>query len=153
MASKTLRHSVWLISFILILTGFTQTMESTANQKKSLKAMLDDKKDHRRVLLLYGRDDAQRYIIEQQQQLNEVKDQLEERDMDVIVLIASELQEPDRWFLMHSDFKLIPAEDFMGWLVGKDGGVKKTFTQPVEPQALFKLVDAMPMRRQEMKHD
>ena len=64
-------------------------MESVANQSKSLKAMLDEKKDHRRVLLLYGRDDAQHYLIEQQESLNEVRDKMAERDLDVIVLVAS----------------------------------------------------------------
>lgn len=131
-------------------------MESVANQRKSLKAILDEKKDNRRVLLLYGRDPSsgspgQRYLIDQQEALNEVSDQLAERDLDVIVLIASVLPEPDRWFLMHSDFKLVPQEDFMGWLVGKDGTVKQVYTKPVSPDELFQTIDAMPMRQEEAK--
>ncbi len=100
-------------------------MESISSQRKSLKAILAEKKDHRRVLLLYGRDASsgspgQHYLIDQQEALNEVRDGLVERDLDVIVLIASEVVEPDRQFLMH-EFKLVPHEDFMGWLIGKDG--------------------------------
>lgn len=132
----------------------TTAMESIANQKKSLKAILEEKKNERRVLLLYGRDDSQHLLIEQQEALHplDVADQLAQRDMDVIVLVASLLQEPDRWFLMHDeDFKLVLAEDFQGWLIGKDGGVKHTFKKPVSPEELFKLVDSMPMRQQEMK--
>ena len=52
---------------------------------------------------------------------------------------------------MH-DFKLLPSEDFVGWLIGKDGGIKETFKKPVAASALFKTVDGMPMRKQEMKH-
>ena len=126
-------------------------MESVANQKTSLKAILNEKKDNRRVLLLYGRDDAQHYLIEQQEALSEVRDGLAERDMDVIVLVASTVTEPDRQFLMH-DFKLLPSEDFVGWLIGKDGGIKETFKKPVAASALFKTVDGMPMRKREMKH-
>ena len=126
-------------------------MESVANQKTSLKAILNEKKDNRRVVLLYGRDDAQHYLIEQQEALSEVRDGLAERDMDVIVLVASTVTEPDRQFLMH-DFKLLPSEDFVGWLIGKDGGIKETFKKPVAASALFKTVDGMPMRKQEMKH-
>lgn len=36
-------------------------------------------------------------------------------------------------------------------LVGKDGGVKYRFSEPVRPQELYALVDAMPMRRREMR--
>lgn len=131
-------------------------MESISNQRKSLKAILAEKKDHRRVLLLYGRDASsgspgQHYLIDQQEALNEVRNGLDERDLDVVVLIASEVSEPDRQFLMH-DFKLVPHEDFVGWLIGKDGGIKQTFKKPVSADDLFKTIDGMPMRRQEIKH-
>lgn len=144
------------MSLIVLFIGQTLLMESISNQRKSLKAILEEKKDHRRVLLLYGRDASsgspgQHYLIDQQEALNEVRDGLTERDMDVVVLIASEVSEPDRQFLMH-DFKLVPHEDFLGWLIGKDGGIKETFKKPVSADDLFKLVDSMPMRKQEMKH-
>ena len=146
----------WLMSLIVLLIGQTLVMESISNQRKSLKAILAEKKDHRRVLLLYGRDASsgspgQHYLIDQQEALNEVRDGLDERDLDVVVLIASEVSEPDRQFLMH-DFKLVPHEDFVGWLIGKDGGIKQTFKKPVSADDLFKTIDGMPMRQQEMKN-
>ncbi len=141
----------WLMSLMVLLTGLTLVMESVANQQKSLKAILNEKKDHRRVLLLYGRDDAQHYLIEQQEALNEAKDGMAERDLDVIVLIASLVMEPDRQFLMH-DYKLNPSDDFAGWLIGKDGGVKKTYKKPITVEDLFQTIDSMPMRKQEVKN-
>ncbi|MFD2933199.1 DUF4174 domain-containing protein [Spirosoma flavum] len=132
--------------------GFTRTMESVANQQKSLKAILTEKKDHRRVLLLYVRDDAQHYTIEQQEALNEEKAGLAERDLDVIVLVASLVMEPDRQFLMH-DYKLNPSDDFVGWLIGKDGGVKQTYKKPIAVKDLFDTIDSMPMRKQESKQE
>jgi len=36
-------------------------------------------------------------------------------------------------------------------LVGKDGSVKKVWRDPVDPHQIFTLIDAMPMRRQEMR--
>lgn len=142
----------WLVLLTLVILGLIPDMESVANQSKSLKAMLGEKKDHRRVLLLYGRDDAQHYLIEQQESLNEVRDKMAERDLDVIVLVASLLMEPDRQFLMH-DFHLVPSENFVGWLIGKDGGIKQTYKKPVAPDDLFQTIDSMPMRQQEMKHE
>lgn len=41
------------------------------------------------------------------------------------------------------------APDFLAILVGKDGGEKKRWTEDVDPQELFLLIDAMPMRRRE----
>ena len=140
----------WFLLVIALLMGFSFRMESVANQQKSLKAILTEKKDHRRVLLLYGRDDAQHYLIEQQEALTEVRDGLGERDLDVIVLVASEVSEPDRQFLMH-DYKLVPSDNFVGWLIGKDGGIKDTYKKPVLPQDLFRTIDSMPMRKQETK--
>ncbi|MCX6217389.1 MAG: DUF4174 domain-containing protein [Spirosoma sp.] len=130
--------------------GLTFVMESVANQQKSLKAILTEKKDHRRVLLIYSRDDAQHYSIEQQEALNEERAGVEERDLDVIVLIASLVMEPDRQFLMH-DYKLNPADNFAAWLIGKDGGIKQTYHKPVDVKELFNTIDSMPMRKQESK--
>lgn len=138
------------ISLMVLLMGHPLTMESIANEQTSLKAMLHQKKDHRRVLLIYGRDNAQHFTLEQQESLHEEQDGLNERDLDVIVLIASEVPEPDRQFLMH-DFKLHPSDEYVAWLIGKDGGVKETYKKPVSTKELFRLIDSMPMRRQETK--
>lgn len=143
-------QSYWFISLMVLLMGQTFFMESIANEQTSLKAMLKEKKNHRRVLLIYGRDDAQHLTIEQQESLHEEQDGLNERDLDVIVLIASQVPEPDRQFLMH-DYKLHPSDEFVAWLIGKDGGVKETYKKPVSTKALFKTIDGMPMRQQEMK--
>ncbi|MGA0560665.1 DUF4174 domain-containing protein [Larkinella sp. VNQ87] len=126
-------------------------MESIGNITKSLKAVLDEKRDHRRVLVLYGRDDVQHFLIEQQEALHAEQDGVAERDLDVIVLVASTLPEPDRQFMMHKPFELMPSDNFRGWLIGKDGGVKHQFSKPLEPKELFRIIDSMPMRQAEAK--
>ena len=40
---------------------------------------------------------------------------------------------------------------FTALLVGKDGTVKHRFDEPVGPEEIFALIDAMPMRRREMR--
>jgi len=128
-------------------------MESTANLRTSLKAILEEKKGERRVLVLYGRENGPHQLIEQQELLHPkaIAEGMAERDLDVIVLVGYTLSEPDRWFLTHSAFNLVPAEDFQGWLIGKDGGIKHTFKQVMPPAELFRIIDAMPMRQDEMK--
>lgn len=45
----------------------------------------------------------------------------------------------------------VDKENFQVILVGKDGGVKRSDTKPVQAAAIFEQIDAMPMRQQEMQ--
>ena len=45
----------------------------------------------------------------------------------------------------------VPARGFAVVLVGKDGGVKETWREPVEPARIFSAIDAMPMRQDEVR--
>ncbi len=45
----------------------------------------------------------------------------------------------------------VPDAGFAVVLVGKDGGAKQTWRAPVEPARIFGLIDAMPMRRDEVR--
>lgn len=45
----------------------------------------------------------------------------------------------------------LPGNAFRAVLVGKDGGAKLTSAEPIPPQRLFATIDAMPMRRDEMR--
>ena len=45
----------------------------------------------------------------------------------------------------------MPSGQFQVVLIGKDGGVKRRWDGPVAPRDLFGVIDAMPMRQQEMR--
>ena len=45
----------------------------------------------------------------------------------------------------------VTAPGFAVVLVGKDGGVKAVWREPVNPKQIFTIIDRMPMRRDEMK--
>ena len=45
----------------------------------------------------------------------------------------------------------VEASEFRAILVGKDGGEKLTSDTPIGAQALFPLIDGMPMRQEEMR--
>ena len=45
----------------------------------------------------------------------------------------------------------LPAGEFRAVLVGKDGGAKLTEAAPIPPEKLFATIDAMPMRRGEIR--
>ena len=82
----------------------------------------------------------------------------------VVVIDASDIASPDYqtqaaallpvWVgLLERDLFIVtqikPAAAFRVRLVGKDGGVKFDSAKPVSADALFALIDAMPMRREE----
>ena len=141
------------VVFLLNLILFQPLlMDNQTNQFESLQATLANKRNHRRVVLLFGQRSRRFDLTVQEQRLALWTDQLAERDMDIIVLVNEELNPVDRQFLVRN-FRLDPKTVFTGWLIGKDGGVKHTFTRPIDPDDLCRQVDAMPMRRQEMKHD
>lgn len=41
----------------------------------------------------------------------------------------------------------VPQQDFHLVLIGLDGGAKKSWQKPVEPTEIYRLIDAMPMRK------
>lgn len=45
----------------------------------------------------------------------------------------------------------LPPGAFRAVLIGKDGGAKLVSEEPIPPQTLFATIDAMPMRRDEMR--
>ncbi|GAB3917613.1 hypothetical protein GCM10028804_06020 [Larkinella terrae] len=132
-----------------MLVGMTWlgALENTGFQPSSLKNTLAEKRDHRRVLVLFSRGDAQTAWGTLQTE----KTGLAERDLDVLVFTDANLSDSDRRFLTQNPFKLAPSDEFKGWLIGKDGGVKRTFVKPINPNELFRLIDSMPMRQAEMR--
>jgi hypothetical protein len=71
------------------------------------------------------------------------KDEYNERDL--VVLAESDEDGP-----LHRRFH-VPASEFRVLLVGKDGHTALERSKPVGNEDLFGLIDAMPMRRQEMR--
>lgn len=115
----------------------------------SLVATIKASKWQKRVLLLCATrpDDAR--LHRQQQLLAPAQAELHSRDLLVQEVIASQLSGPDQRYLRQQ--LNLPDSGFMVLLIGKDGGVKRRETQPLTPTQLFRTIDAMPMRQQEMK--
>ncbi len=94
----------------------------------------------------------------QMDMLNRVRAGLAERDMVVLAVRGNEVQavfgnapgvdaRSIRTTIGSDD-----VEEFEAVLIGKDGGVKQRWPQPVSVEELFAIIDAMPMRANEMRH-
>lgn len=95
-----------------------------------------------RQLLIFGSEIHSALVTKQKALLNNVKAGVVERDIKITVVpAASEL---------NKEYKIKPGT-FIVILVGKDGSEKHRSVAVLQPQKLFTIIDAMPMRRSEMK--
>ena len=114
---------------------------------------------HHRVLIIFtpGADDAQ--FKEQNAMLKTQQAGLAERDMVIIRVVdtaAVSIDGKQHAATINSFHKRydVQPHHFRVVLVGKDGTVKLDQGEPVNTDALFTLIDAMPMRQYEMlKYD
>ncbi|MEL6977220.1 MAG: DUF4174 domain-containing protein [Pseudomonadota bacterium] len=109
-----------------------------------------------RPLLVFGAAWDAPDISAQRQALSDAADGLREREVLVLYVL------PNRIVLDRAETTIAPVAlrdafgvdegDFAVLLIGKDTGVKLRETTPVAPTRLFDLIDAMPMRRNEMRN-
>ncbi|MCF2489231.1 DUF4174 domain-containing protein [Dyadobacter sp. CY347] len=99
----------------------------------------------RRVLLFYT-DNGKETWKEQVSTLNGRQKDIRDRDIEVKSFSNSKENIPE-W----RKWKIDTTSAFTFLLIGRDGGEKLRSNEVVSPEKLFGLIDAMPMRRNEVK--
>lgn len=105
---------------------------------------LDQLRWKKRVVILYVPAGAAGQLARQEQLFRSHDAELKERDVTQIV-VRSRAENPEiaeRFNFAGTGFALV--------LVGKDGGEKLRSGDVVSPEMLFRLIDSMPMRQEEM---
>lgn len=127
-----------LLLFLWPLTAFGEVSGETEviRDRLSARERLADAQWKSRVLLIFHGRQQQDWP----EQRERYRKALKERDL---VVIQGEEEMADAYGVTSSDFTLI--------LIGKDGGVKAKQVRRVNLPQLFRLIDAMPMRRKEME--
>ena len=115
----------------------------------SLEQTLRASRWRQRVLLLVAPTARQTDFQAQKALLAPSRTQLAARDFLVLDVLNDQLTATDQQFLAKK-FGLNP-QHFAALLLGKDGGVKQQSARPLTPATLFRTVDQMPMRRQELR--
>ena len=119
-------------------------------------ADLSDVQWRNRVLVVFA-DAGSAHYVRQLGLLEAVRDGLAERDM---LVLGVEGQSVTTLYGDVSGFVVAAvrntaggngADPFEAVLIGKDGGVKQRWSAPVIPEALFDIIDSMPMRAGEMR--
>ena len=106
---------------------------------------LDDLRWKKRVIIIYAPNGSEQKLSQQERLLHSHDAELKERDLTKIILRsrAENAEIAERFNLAKADFALL--------LIGKDGLEKLRSRDVVSPETLFRLVDSMPMRQEEMR--
>ncbi|MBD2772442.1 DUF4174 domain-containing protein [Iningainema tapete] len=137
-----------LLTF-LFLSPVSKAGATPAQTNQTVKMSsfnLSSQKWKNRVLLVFAPSEKASAYQQQMQLFNQYKPGFADRDLVLVQVLADEESNAnlrDRFDVGKDDFRVI--------LVGKDGGVKSRYNSPVQAKAIFNEIDAMPMRRQEMR--
>ncbi|MFC5560849.1 DUF4174 domain-containing protein [Methylobacterium aerolatum] len=107
---------------------------------------LDTSRGRHRVLVVSAPDADDAGLKAQRAALGPVRGGLAERDLVVVEAVGGTPEAR----AVRAGLGL-PAGAFRAVLIGKDGGAKLVAEAPIPPQKLFATIDAMPMRRDEMR--
>ncbi|MBE8988032.1 DUF4174 domain-containing protein [Nostoc sp. LEGE 12450] len=118
---------------------------------------LSSQKWQNRVLLVFAPSVDNHSYQQQMQLFNQHQNGFTDRDLVLVQVLATDKSYANGQLIDESSaVKLrnrfgVDQENFRVILVGKDGGVKRSDTKPVQAAAIFEQIDAMPMRQQEMR--
>ena len=118
----------------------------TAGVGPAASGPLDAYRWRSRVLVLSASGQGDERLKAQRADLASVPGGIRARDLVVLEAVGDG---PEAAALRH---RLgLPADAFRAVLVGKDGGAKLASDAPIPAERLFTTIDAMPMRRNEMR--
>lgn len=148
-----------LLAFFILLPASTSTYaQASPNHAAMMPSFnLSSQKWKNRVLLVFAPSSNNPGYQQQMQKFQGHKSAFVERDLILVEVLTdgnsyAESQQIDPSSAARLRDRLqVGAQDFRVILVGKDGGVKRRQTTPVQAKAIFEQIDAMPMRQQEMQ--
>jgi hypothetical protein len=110
-----------------------------------------------RLLFLFSPDPNNPSFLTLRNEIMAQKDEIQDRDLIIFEILE---QGPSKMDQTDLDPKAaeslrrrfaVPLGTFTVILVGKDGGVKLRRSEPTPLEKIFRLIDSMPMRQQEMR--
>jgi hypothetical protein len=118
---------------------------------------LDDAQWRDRVLLVFAPSEQFPAYQQHRQQWASVTADRVERQLKLVEVLATGTSRVDGQPMsvasanqLRTQFGIAPS-DFAIVLIGKDGTEKQRETSPIAPIEIFRTIDAMPMRQQEMR--
>jgi hypothetical protein len=139
----------WLLIAGSMLLGLATVHAQTKPASTPLATLLKTSRWQKRVLLLCAPTATDAALLRQRQLLASARPELDARDLLVHEVLLDNLSAADKKYV--TETLRTSRASFTVLLIGKDGGVKRRETEPTTPNSLFKTIDVMPMRQQEMR--
>ncbi|WP_414579356.1 DUF4174 domain-containing protein [Anabaena sp. CCY 9402-a] len=133
------------------------TAQGSTQAIKMSSFNLSSQKWQNRVLLVFAPSVNNRTYQQQMQLFNQHQNGFTDRDLVLVQVLATDKSYANGQLIDESSAANlrngfgVDKENFRVILVGKDSGVKRSDTIPVQATAIFEQIDAMPMRQQEMQ--
>jgi len=148
-----IRHKRFQVSVFLIILGCTSFVNLNAQN-------LEKHTWKNRILVVKTSDSASELYQEQIKEFRNATDELKERKFVLYKITGDHFESIDFVNNELIDSGKIPGkpigmtlndkDNFEVILIGLDGGIKLEQTEVLKKEALFNIVDAMPMRRNEL---
>ena len=145
-----------ILSLTLLLAGCIGAPITTLEPLMPHHTQLDadfDLEDYRwenRLLLIFAPTADDDRLEEQMTLFGALQDGNDERDLLIVQVLGDDPIEAAQ--SLRERYSVGP-DAFGVLLIGKDGGLKNRFDEPVTAGEVFGLIDAMPMRIREMRED
>ncbi|MBC6606562.1 DUF4174 domain-containing protein [Hymenobacter sp. BT188] len=138
------------ILLVLLFSGLAlATLAQTPSSKLSLAERIKAQRWQKRLVILYAPTAESVELKQQKASMAAAHEQVKARDMLIIEAIETSLSPSEKQYVRQT--LGIKPGGFAVVLIGKDGGVKRKETEPINSKVLFETIDTMPMRRQEMR--
>lgn len=158
-ATNTIMKKFTLVALTIISLSLAPAMTANLSEASVHMSEFDiaSYKWKNRVLLVFAPSDQNTNYQQQVQLFKQHQQGLNERDLLLVTVLekgtsysnqqvidtASAAKLRQRFNINDNDFRVV--------LVGKDGGAKRQDSTVVQAETIFREIDAMPMRQQEMR--
>ncbi|MBD2452131.1 DUF4174 domain-containing protein [Nostoc sp. FACHB-152] len=145
-------------SIVLSPVSIADIVQGSTHTIKMSSFNLSSQKWQNRVLLVFAPSMNNRTYQQQMQLFNQHQNGFTERDLVLVQVLATDKSYANGQLIDESSAANlrnrfgVEQQNFRVILVGKDGGVKRQDTTPVQATPIFEQIDAMPMRQQEMRY-
>ncbi|MBM0744958.1 DUF4174 domain-containing protein (plasmid) [Phormidium sp. CLA17] len=135
----------------------TTSVDSTSGRLQMVEFKLSDYQWQHRTVLIFAPSKRIPAYQQQVQMWQADRANVNERDLKLVEVLGTGESRVDGKFLSAASVERlrqqfgVPVEEFAVILIGKDGTEKQRSQTPVDLAVLFRTIDVMPMRQQEMR--
>ncbi|MEX0272525.1 DUF4174 domain-containing protein [Leptolyngbyaceae cyanobacterium UHCC 1019] len=135
----------------------TTSVDSTSGRSQTVEFKLSDYQWQHRIVLIFAPSDRTPNYQQQVQMWQADRAGVGDRDLKLVEVLGTGESRVDGKFLSPASADRlrrqfgVPVEEFAVVLIGKDGTEKQRSRTPIDLAMLFRTIDTMPMRQQEMR--